>query len=159
MDEIRQNRLWQMRRLVKLAGGVNAAAEKLGRSPAYVTAIAGPNPQRNIGDKMAAVIEEAFGLQPGDLDQPPPEQISNKDPLIDQIVGILSGTSDEDKEFVLSITDWVVRRSLNKGGSAGKMPLNQFDDEMPNNSSTRPKKGAHMAKPNVKSIPGNLSKR
>lgn len=75
MDEIRQNRLWQMRRLVKLAGGVNAAAEKLGRSPAYVTAIAGPNPQRNIGDKMAAVIEEAFGLQPGDLDQPPPEQI------------------------------------------------------------------------------------
>ena len=44
MDETRQNRLWQMRRLVKLAGGANAAAEKLGRSPAYVTAIAGPNP-------------------------------------------------------------------------------------------------------------------
>ena len=108
----KDNRLWQMRRLVKLCGGTNLAAELVLRSPAYVTAIAGPSPQRAIGDKSAAHIERSFGLRPGELDDPPPIQFSGENSLIDQVVEILAKASEKDKELVFNIANLIVGRSL-----------------------------------------------
>lgn len=59
LTRIQENRLWNLRQLIKAAGGTNAAAEKLARSPSYLTGIAGPQPQRTIGDRIATHIETA----------------------------------------------------------------------------------------------------
>jgi len=58
-EQQRENRLWNTRQLIRTCGGVNAAARILKRDNSYVTAIAGPNPTRSIGDKTANTIEAA----------------------------------------------------------------------------------------------------
>lgn len=157
-DTTKENRLWQMRRLVKLCGGSNAAALKINRAESYVTAIAGPNPKRSIGDKMATHIETAFSLQPGELDQPPPAQMSRKYPMTDATVEVMSGAGDAAKELIFQFADWIVRKEMNAKPSAGKINL-EFEAEALNSSSTQKKKTASIPKPNAKLIQGNQSKR
>ena len=79
-EQQRENRLWNTRQLIRTCGGVNAAARILKRDNSYVTAIAGPNPTRSIGDKTANTIEAAFKLEPGALDKP--KETKRGDPII-----------------------------------------------------------------------------
>lgn len=120
-------RLWNFRQLVRNAGGTNGAAEILGVRPSYITAIAGPNPNRTIGDRMAAKIEATFGLEPGSLDQPPPVESKTEDPYLAEIVSTMANTTDEDKEFVLAMSHWIASRrvasSTRPGGSRGVINL------------------------------------
>lgn len=55
------------------AGGVTGFANKIGRTQAQASAIAGDNPIKGIGPKMARHIEEIFYLPSGWLDVPHPE--------------------------------------------------------------------------------------
>lgn len=126
-DQIRENRLWNMRQIVRSCGGVNAAARILKRDNAYITAIAGPNPTRSIGDRITPVIEEAFGLQPGALDLPAPEETKRDDPLIGQICATLANASEADKEFVLHIAEWIVKRRLIPPSGTGPIPASDVD--------------------------------
>lgn len=65
--ETSEHRLWHMRQLVRSVGGTNEAARITGKRNSYITQIAGPKPTRQIGDKLAAQIELAFGLPSGSL--------------------------------------------------------------------------------------------
>ena len=61
-NKIAENRWWNFRQLVRMAGGNNAAARRLGMGETVVQAYAGPNARRNIGDKIAQKIEIRFGI-------------------------------------------------------------------------------------------------
>lgn len=58
------------RYLVHSVGGVSAFAEKLGKQQSQASAIAGENPARGIGPKIAREIEAKFGKPKGWLDIP-----------------------------------------------------------------------------------------
>lgn len=111
-DDVQANRLWNFRQLIRSAGGTNEAARILGKKNSQVTAIGGPNPNRAIGNKIAAQIELAFGLHPGSLDAPPPKQAQTGDRYLSQLASTLANASDSDKEFVVAVADWIVSRSI-----------------------------------------------
>lgn len=118
--DVQANRLWHMRQLVKSVGGVNEAARIMGKKNSYITQVAGPNPVRAIGDKFAKQVEEAFHLTPGSLDFDPPAT-NKEDKLIDEIAATLANASESDREFVLSIAQWVTKRSLTGAPPSGKI--------------------------------------
>lgn len=67
--DIKQTRYHNARYLLKNeALGVNDFAEKIGRSQSQTSAYVGENPTKNIGDKIARVIEAAFNKPYGWLD-------------------------------------------------------------------------------------------
>jgi len=110
-EKIFRNRLWNARQLVRNAGGTNAAGAILGVRGSYVTAICGPKPTRTIGDRMAQKIERCFGIPPGALDMEPPTQSRGNDLYLSEIAATLANSPDEDKEFVLAISQWISSRS------------------------------------------------
>lgn len=120
LTRTQENRLWNLRQLIKAAGGTNAAAEKLARSPSFLTGIAGPKPQRTIGDRIATHIETVFGLPPGSLDNDPPKESKTDDPFLAQISATLAMCNDNDKAFVLAMSEWIAARSANALPIAGK---------------------------------------
>lgn len=63
-----QIRLKRVRDLVAKEGGLARFAERLGMSNSQVSQFAGKNPTRNIGNSVAAKIEEAYGQAAGWLD-------------------------------------------------------------------------------------------
>jgi len=111
-NDTQNNRLWNFRQIVSAAGGVNEAARIMGKKNSQITALSGPNPNRNIGDKIAARIETAFGLMPGSLDMPPPKESYATDRFLSRIAATLANASDADKEFVLHMSEWLVRRTI-----------------------------------------------
>jgi hypothetical protein len=111
-EEIQKNRLWNFRQIIRSVDGTNEAARIMGKKNSYITQIAGPNPQRNIGNRMATMIETAFGLNPGSLDTPPPKQLGNEDPYLSQLCAVLANAPDTDKELVLAIAEWLAGRSM-----------------------------------------------
>lgn len=111
-EVIQQNRLWNFRQIVSSVDGVNEAARIMGKKNSYITQIAGPNPTRNIGNRMATSIEKSFGLPPGALDANPPKQSEGGDPYLASICSTLANASDNDKEFVLAMSEWIVGRSM-----------------------------------------------
>lgn len=111
-EEIQKNRLWNFRQIIRNVDGTNEAARLMGKKNSYITQIAGPNPKRNIGDRMATMIETAFGLPPGSLDTPPPKQSGNEDAYLSKICATLANAPDADKEFVLAMSEWIVGRSM-----------------------------------------------
>lgn len=132
-DRILKNRLWHLRQLVKSAGGNNAAASIIGVRPSYITAIAGPNPSRTVGDRMAAKIERCFGMEPGALDADPPKQSNDSDPHIAEIVSTMANCTVEDKEFVLAISQWIAARSTANNATAthgGNIDLGEIADSV-----------------------------
>ena len=102
-DEIYQNRLWNLRQIVKAAGGTNALAKITGRKNSQISDLAGPNPQRNIGSKLSASLETELGLAPGRLDIPPPKEAKVSDPYLSQIVATLAHTMIESQLEALRI--------------------------------------------------------
>lgn len=111
-EEIQKNRLWNFRQIIRNVDGTNEAVRIMGKKNSYITQIAGPNPKRNIGDRMASMIENAFSLTPGSLDAPPPEQASSGDAYLSKICATLANAPDADKEFVLAMSEWIVGRSM-----------------------------------------------
>lgn len=67
--DIKQIRYLNTRAVVAKAGGITALADKLGKSQSQVSAFAGINPHKGIGDKIARQIEEAYDLPRGWLDK------------------------------------------------------------------------------------------
>lgn len=64
-------RLANLRLLIKQWDTVTALAKKLGHSNAsYLVQVAGPNPRRKIGERVARDIEETLKLPDGWMDQP-----------------------------------------------------------------------------------------
>lgn len=68
---IKQIRYTNARRLVSQSGGITAFANKIDKSQSQASQIAGENPIKGIGDKVAKQIEQAFGLPVGWLDRSP----------------------------------------------------------------------------------------
>lgn len=110
-NKVRENRLWNLRQIITAAGGTNEAARIMQKKNSYVTQIAGPNPQRNIGNRMPQSIEQAFGLAPGSLDADPPKQ-SRGDDYLSRICATLANAPERDKEFVLAMSEWLAGRSM-----------------------------------------------
>lgn len=108
---IMENRLWNTRMIVKAVKTNAKAAEILGIRAANIPQYVGPNPTRNIGDEMAAKIEEKFHLKPGSLDEPPPKEVSGSDPLLREISATMVHTRKEDKEFLLAMAEWLAKRA------------------------------------------------
>jgi hypothetical protein len=116
-DRVQENRLWNFRQIVRSVGS-NEVAAIMGKHNSYITQLAGPNPKRNIGNKIAKQIEEAFKLAPGSLDADPPQDsaASNKqrDHAINEITSALANTTDEDRELVLNFAKMVAKISFAK---------------------------------------------
>lgn len=67
--DIKKLRHLNARHLLKTeSDGVNDFAYRIGRSQSLVSAYISERPSKNIGDKMARIIEEAFSKEPGWLD-------------------------------------------------------------------------------------------
>ncbi|WP_339665214.1 S24 family peptidase [uncultured Pseudomonas sp.] len=58
------------RLLAERAISLKALADLLGKAPAQVSAFAGKNPHKNIGEQIAREIEKAFNIPKGSLDYP-----------------------------------------------------------------------------------------
>lgn len=69
LEAVFLNRINNTRQLIEQAGGTNAFARRVGVSPPYVSAIAGPRPVKQINERSARRFEAAFGLENGWLDQ------------------------------------------------------------------------------------------
>jgi hypothetical protein len=65
VKEIRRRNLQKIAREI---GGVTKLAGILGKSQSQISHLIGLNHVKNIGDKLAAEIEIAFKMAPGDLD-------------------------------------------------------------------------------------------
>lgn len=68
---IKQIRYANARRLVSQSGGITAFANRIDKSQSQASQIAGENPIKGIGDKVAKQIEQAFGLPVGWMDRLP----------------------------------------------------------------------------------------
>ena len=82
---IKQIRYANARRLVSLSGGITAFANKIDKSQSQASQIAGENPIKGIGDKVAKQIEQAFDLPVGWMDRSPETVITksqNEVPLV-----------------------------------------------------------------------------
>lgn len=113
-EDIQRNRLWNFRQIISAAGGVNEVARRMGRPNSSITQYAGPNPIRNIGDKISSVIEKTFGLNPGDLDLPPPPQSRNEDALLAELSSVAINVSTDDKRILIGIAKLFAERELKK---------------------------------------------
>lgn len=101
-SEIKLNRYWNFRGIVETSKN-NKVADMLGKTAPYVSAIAGPKPNRAIGDEIAGQIERAFHLPPGSLDAKPDRRTTNEDPLIGEVARIMSVSTDMDRQLILSV--------------------------------------------------------
>lgn len=70
MNSVFDVRRENLRQLMKTWGGPTSLAKKLGHSNgSYVAQLAGPNPSREVSEKVAREIEHKLGLSIGYLDQ------------------------------------------------------------------------------------------
>lgn len=66
-----ETRRENIRQLVKTNGGTSAVAKRLGyRNPSFLSQLIGPKPTREVTEKTARGIEQAFELPEGTLDRP-----------------------------------------------------------------------------------------
>ena len=77
MEEVRRpyriNRQLWLEHWLQKKGGPKKVAELLDSVDTHLTAMA--KGRRNVGDELATKMEEAFGLDPGDMDRAPPGPI------------------------------------------------------------------------------------
>ena len=69
IEAVRKTRVANIRALADLLGGWAALSRQTGKSASFLTALAGPNPRREIGEALARDIEQAMHLEAGWLDQ------------------------------------------------------------------------------------------
>jgi hypothetical protein len=69
IEAVRKLRVKNLRALEHLFGGWVSLSKHTGKSASFLTALAGPNPRREIGETLARDIEQALNLEPGWLDQ------------------------------------------------------------------------------------------
>lgn len=67
--DIKTSRWQKARQLVEREGGISRFAERIGRTQQQANQFAGPNPTKGIGNKIARLIEQSFGLAHGYLDK------------------------------------------------------------------------------------------
>lgn len=92
-----------LRRLIKERGGAKAAAEKLGYTNAsFISQMAGPNPKKNISEKQARTIEEAFALPEGWLDEAEPslQHKNNRELLESSLVHLVRSIPDTELDRI-----------------------------------------------------------
>lgn len=70
MQSVYDTRRDNLRQLIRAWGGPTSLAKKLGHSNgSYIAQLAGPNPSREVSEKVAREIEGKLGLTLGYLDQ------------------------------------------------------------------------------------------
>ncbi|HUD75864.1 MAG TPA: hypothetical protein VMQ76_12395 [Terracidiphilus sp.] len=69
IEATRKLRVKNLRALEQLLGGWATLSRHTGKSASFLTALAGPNPRREIGETLARDIEAALNLDAGWLDQ------------------------------------------------------------------------------------------
>jgi hypothetical protein len=94
----KNTRLQNVRNLVSEEGSLAAFAERIERTPAQASMIAGKNPQRGIGDKIARHIEVCFNKPEGWLDE-----THSLDPLEIQAEKVKQAYKDASRESRLLI--------------------------------------------------------
>jgi hypothetical protein len=71
-----QNRLANVRQLIRKAGSIKAFAASVNAAPSTISQYAGPNPTRRITENMARGWEVSLGLREGELDRPPRDKVT-----------------------------------------------------------------------------------
>ncbi|WP_288366564.1 hypothetical protein [uncultured Acinetobacter sp.] len=98
------------RYLVDSVGGVSNFAEKIGKGQSQTSQIAGTNPIKGIGNKVAREIEDAFGKPHGWLDV---QHLEDSNLLSDNLNdSYISGDNEDLKDLI---------KSLNYLNSKGKL--------------------------------------
>lgn len=105
-------RLLNFRQIINSVGGTNEAARIMGKKNSYITQIAGPNPTRSIGNRMAATIEQSFKLTPGTLDLPPPQETKGDDKHMAELASVMVNTGTDDREIIIEIAKLFAKRAL-----------------------------------------------
>lgn len=120
-NDLKLYRYWNFRGIIDASSNA-IAAEMLGKKTSYITAIAGPNPSRAIGDDLTLKIEQVFHLPFGALDSKPDRRVSNEDPKIAEIARMMSTANDLDKELLLNIAKNVFGHSIEISNMINKSP-------------------------------------
>jgi hypothetical protein len=110
-SELKLYRYWNFRGLIDSTSN-SVVADMLGKQTSYISAISGPNPSRAIGDALAAKIESAFRLSPGDMDAKPDRRSSHDDPLIAEVARMMMVANSLDKELITSIVKQLCGHSI-----------------------------------------------
>lgn len=111
--KVEEVRLLKVRKLVQQAGGISAWAEKMQMDASQASQIAGINPTRAIGKKIARRIEDVYQLREGELDVPPPEHItlgsSPADVFETQLIALYRGLPFHAQDALVMIANkiWV----------------------------------------------------
>lgn len=101
---------WQKtRRLVSEAGGISRFADRIERSQQQANRFAGPNPVTGIGNKIARLIETAFGRKYGYLDKPEGSDSNLSEPA-DSPIDAIRKANQAAAEFVEARGHWLRTR-------------------------------------------------
>lgn len=120
-SELKLYRYWNFRGIVESCSNA-IAADMLKKKTSYITAIAGPNPNRAIGDDVALLIETTFHLGVGGLDAKPDRRVSNDDPKIGELARMMSVANELDKDLLLRIAKQVFGHSIAVSDVINKSP-------------------------------------
>ncbi|PRZ51196.1 hypothetical protein BX589_12037 [Paraburkholderia fungorum] len=123
----KETRLENARAVAQAVGGIAAFARKMKMSDSQASQLIGENPTRNIGDKLAERIEEAFKLPPGGLDLSQAETEEKEDrpasPLeVAALIEKIQGAANNGflTENLIGIFTGILR--LSYGGKKAVMP-------------------------------------
>ena len=122
-----------LRKIIRDNGGVKEAARRASsaghkRNASQFTELCGPTPSRNIGDKLAQALEQEFGLPPGFLDIPPPDETRHSDPFIAGVASAMHNLPAEDKAIVLEISEMLAKRAARRAVLAAPERISLADE-------------------------------
>ncbi len=102
---------WQKaRQLVEREGGISRFAERVGRTQQQANQFAGPNPTKGIGNKIARLIEQSFGLAHGYLDRMDSESSDNLSEPASNTVDAIRKASQAAQRFIEARKQWLTVR-------------------------------------------------
>lgn len=123
-SDLKLYRYWNLRGIIEASSNA-IVADMLGKKTSYITAIAGPNPSRAVGDDLALEIETAFHLPVGGMDAKPDRRISNEDPKIAEVARMMSVGNELDKDLIVRLVKQVCGHSIAVCDSINRAPGRQ----------------------------------
>lgn len=108
--DIKTVRWRKARQLVEREGGISRFAERVGRTQQQANQFAGPNPTKGIGNKIARLIEQSFGLDHGYLDKMESREAADLSVPASNSVEAIRKASQAAEAFVEARKNWLTTR-------------------------------------------------
>lgn len=133
---VKSTRRENLRLLAQAVGGITSLANRLNKSQGQISHLIGLNPTKNIGDKLAAEIEQAFNKPPGWLDWQQQNLSVELDRQEIRYIPVLAGT--DIIEWLQPTNALKYRSNLQQLAVAAHFSSSAFAFKMPNDTMEAP---------------------